>query len=227
MRVRALVVALLLVSAACGGGNSNPNGPSGSGGSGSSGTSSHGTLTAVVDGVAYSGTVGTASNTNGILTVTSNTTDRTRSVNFATAATIGTTSVTGSATSMQVLTSNGTTVTGTWIAVTGLGTGTITITALSSAGASGTFSFNAPPVGAGATGTKVVTNGVFSVTFSEAQAPGFRLQELLGVRGAFLFGHEDLRDDADVRLEPVAAHHAAVGQRHRFRACGPSVHPGR
>ena len=164
MRVRALLVALLLVSAGCGG-NSNPNNPSGSGGSGSSGTASHGTLTAVVDGVAYSGTVNAASNTNGILTVTSNTTDRTRSVNFATAAATGTTSITGSSTSMQVLTTNGTTVTGTWIAVTGLGTGTITINALSSAGASGTFSFNAPPVGAGATGTKVVTNGVFSVTF--------------------------------------------------------------
>jgi hypothetical protein len=53
-----------------------------------------------------------------------------------------------------------------WTAnVTG-GSGTITLTALSQTGASGTFSFTAVPLaGTGATGNKVVTGGVFSVTF--------------------------------------------------------------
>jgi hypothetical protein len=30
--------------------------------------------------------------------------------------------------------------------------------------------------------------------------------------GAFLFGNECLRDDADVRFKPVAAAHAAIGK---------------
>lgn len=47
------------------------------------------------------------------------------------------------------------------------GTGTVTITAISATGASGTFSLSAVPLapGGGATGTKAVTNGAFSVTF--------------------------------------------------------------
>jgi hypothetical protein len=49
--------------------------------------------------------------------------------------------------------------------VTG-GTGSITVTSISSTQASGTFTFSAPAtVGSGATGTKVVTNGVFTVAF--------------------------------------------------------------
>jgi uncharacterized protein DUF6252 len=50
-------------------------------------------------------------------------------------------------------------------AVTG-GTGSITVTAISSTQATGSFTFSAPAtVGSGATGTKVVTNGVFTVVF--------------------------------------------------------------
>jgi hypothetical protein len=44
--------------------------------------------------------------------------------------------------------------------------GILTLTTLTTAGATGTFSFSAPSVpGTGATGTKVVTNGVFNITF--------------------------------------------------------------
>jgi hypothetical protein len=48
------------------------------------------------------------------------------------------------------------------------GSGTLTIATLTAAGATGTFAFTAVPPqagGAGATGTKVVTNGTFNVTF--------------------------------------------------------------
>ena len=44
--------------------------------------------------------------------------------------------------------------------------GILTLTTLTAAGATGTFSFSAPSVpGTGATGTKIVTNGVFNITF--------------------------------------------------------------
>jgi hypothetical protein len=44
--------------------------------------------------------------------------------------------------------------------------GVLTLTTLTTAGATGTFSFSAPSVpNTGATGTKVVTNGIFNITF--------------------------------------------------------------
>lgn len=47
------------------------------------------------------------------------------------------------------------------------GTGTVTINTISATGAAGTFSLSAVPFTAGGstTGTKLVTNGVFNVTF--------------------------------------------------------------
>ena len=52
-----------------------------------------------------------------------------------------------------------------WTSIGAGSSGTITLTTLTTTGASGTFSFNLLPLGAPATGTKVVTNGVFNVTF--------------------------------------------------------------
>ena len=49
-------------------------------------------------------------------------------------------------------------------ALTG-GTGSVVITALSSSQASGTFTFTAPASTGGATGTKVVTSGTFTIEF--------------------------------------------------------------
>ncbi len=49
---------------------------------------------------------------------------------------------------------------------TARGSGTVTIVTLSATGATGTFSFTAPPVaGTGATGDKIVSAGAFNVTF--------------------------------------------------------------
>src|SRR5262249_54030587 len=43
--------------------------------------------------------------------------------------------------------------------------GTLTLTGLSATGVAGTFTFTAVATGGGAAGTKVVTNGVFTITF--------------------------------------------------------------
>ena len=46
------------------------------------------------------------------------------------------------------------------------GSGSVTITSLSSTAARGNFAFTAPPsAGSGATGNRVITEGVFNVTF--------------------------------------------------------------
>lgn len=53
-----------------------------------------------------------------------------------------------------------------WAAGTSGGSGTLPINSINSTGASGTFAFTMVPVpGTGASGTKSVTNGNFSVTF--------------------------------------------------------------
>ena len=158
---------LCLAAIACGGGN--PAQPSGSGsGSGSGSTPNKGTLTCLVDGVSYLN-VNAASYANGILNVASNNAALTLSVNFAVRGGVGTTQVSSGNATVGVITTSGTTVTGTWIGTILGGSGSVSIATLTSSGASGTFSFMAPavppPSGAGATGTRNVTNGVFNVTF--------------------------------------------------------------
>lgn len=160
MYMRIALGVVLALTVACGGGN--PPAPSG--------VSNLGTVTATIDGVSYTGAVNTASSGNGTLRVSSNSADLTRSINFAGPAAVGTTTVSlASALTMNVLTTTGTTVIGSWGAAGNLGSGTLTVTSLTSTGASGTFSFSAPPAPGGsggqATGTKVVTNGSFTAQF--------------------------------------------------------------
>jgi hypothetical protein len=159
--IRAMAIGCIIVTAACGGDDKNSTGP------GSGGSSSHGTLTASIDGVAYTGIVNTATLVNNTINVASNSADLTRSVSFALSnAAVGTINVATSPVQMSVITTNGTTTTGSWIASFGIGSGTLTIASLSSSGASGTFSFTAPPATATTpAGNKVVTNGAFNVTF--------------------------------------------------------------
>ena len=103
-------------------------------------------LTAVIDGAAYAGVINAATNTNGTLRISSNSTDLTRSVNFAAPGAVGTTTVfLGSAISFNVITTTGGAVIGSWGAGGQLGSGTLTITSLTASGASGTFSFSVPP----------------------------------------------------------------------------------
>jgi hypothetical protein len=160
MCTRVALGVLLAWTVACGGGN--PPAPSGG--------SNFGTVAATIDGVSYTGAINSASNSNGTLRVSSNSADLTRSINFAGPAAVGTASVSlATALTMNVLTTTGTTVIGSWGAAGNLGSGTLTVTSLTSTGASGTFSFSAPPApGASAgqaTGTKVVTNGSFTAQF--------------------------------------------------------------
>ena len=169
--VRPVVFALAVLMMACGG--DNPAGPtggsgsgSGSGGSGGSG-GTRGTVTATVDGVAYTGAVNAASvNPSGNLNVASNNAALTLSVNFAARAAVGTTNINSTSTTvMNVITTNGTTVTGSWAASALGGSGSLTIATLTSSSVSGTFSFTALPASAGTVGTKTVTNGSFNATF--------------------------------------------------------------
>jgi hypothetical protein len=54
----------------------------------------------------------------------------------------------------------------TWVAGSTGGSGSITLTALTSTGATGTFTFNLIPNGtSGSTGTRAITDGAFNVTF--------------------------------------------------------------
>jgi hypothetical protein len=128
-------------------------------------------VTAIIDGVAYTGIVNAASvNPSGNLNIASNNAALTLAISFAARAVAGTTTIGPlSTTVMNVITTNGTTVTGSWSASGLGGSGSLTIATLTSSSVSGTFFFTAVPApgasGAGATGTKTVTNGTFSATF--------------------------------------------------------------
>lgn len=164
-----ILATVLMLSIACGSSPSSPTGSIGSSGGGGS-TSGKGTLTATVDGVAYTGVINAATLTNGNLNITSNNSALTLSVNFATSgAAVGTTSINAaSPMQMQVITTNGSTVTGVWFASAVGGSGTLTISSLSATGVSGTFSFVAvasPTSPLPVAGTKTVTGGTFSATF--------------------------------------------------------------
>ncbi|HKT79912.1 MAG TPA: DUF6252 family protein [Vicinamibacterales bacterium] len=160
-----LVAAILIASISCGGGDDGgPADPSGGSGSGSG---SKGTVTALIEGVSYSGAVNSAKITNGTLNIASNSSDLTRAIAFALKnAAVGTYSTPNSEVSFTVQVTNGATVTGAWGAGGQLGSGTLTISSISSSSVSGTFNFvGIVPAGSPGTGTKTVTNGSFSATF--------------------------------------------------------------
>ena len=130
-RMRLSVMYLCLAAVACGGGDDSPTQPGGSGsGSGSGSTPNKGTLTCLVDGVSYTGLVNAASYTNGILNVASNNAALTVSVNFAVRGGVGTTQVSSGNATVGVITTNGTTVTGSWIGTNLGGSGSVTIATL-------------------------------------------------------------------------------------------------
>jgi hypothetical protein len=179
--LRIFVWILAALTLACGGGGS-PTGPSGSGGSGSGsgsgpggtggtggsgGTPNRGTVTAFIDGVAYTGIVNSANfNQSGNVNLASNNSALTLSINFAARGAVGTTTINPTSTTvLNVITTTGTTVIGSWSASGLGGSGTLTIATLTSSGMSGTFSFTAVPASAGTTGTKTVTDGTFTATF--------------------------------------------------------------
>src|SRR4051812_4165426 len=107
-----LMVLLLVAAMACGGGSpSQPAGSASSGtGSGSTTTPSKGTLTAVIDGQAYTGIVAAVPRADGYFGVTAHNAALTLTVSFATTRPgVGTTTVADGVTSMAVVTTNGST----------------------------------------------------------------------------------------------------------------------
>ena len=158
--LQALSVALLVVVAGCGGsddnGITNPNPQT-----------SAGTMSARIDGATWTASVVTvAVNANGIIVSGASTSN----IGMA----VGASRLLGTA--PQTFGANGnfnalatmTTGTQSWSATGVQGTnssGTVTLTTLTANRAVGTFTFNAPALAGGATGTKVVTTGVFDVKF--------------------------------------------------------------
>ena len=164
-----LVVACLSFTTACGS-DSPPTSPTpGSGGSG--------TVTAVVDGVQYtsgtsSGSVTAQNNTTSVVVGSRNAASTSFLSFILGSPSVGTVALSPvTISSFTFFTANGDTTTASWTAAgsPGQGSGTYTIATMTAAGMSGTFAFSAPPttggLGYGATGTKVITNGTFNVTF--------------------------------------------------------------
>ncbi len=158
--VSAVISTLLLIVPACGS-KDNPTGPSGGGGGGTSGPAA-GTMTATIDGVAWSGTITVASIATGNNLVVS-ATDRPGSPGMLTLvlnvpAQVGTQTV-GATSLVTGALVQSTTVS--WLAAGPTGAGSVTVSTLTSTTATGTFSFTlVANLGAGQ--NRAVTNGAFN-----------------------------------------------------------------
>jgi hypothetical protein len=174
VRTRLMAVAgtLTVLAVACGGAGNSPN-PTSPSAPATSTPAAGSALTFKVDGVSESATSVTASLTNGILAIGGTDSTRATTLSFAltpTAAGTGTYLLGPlSAANAQVLI--GSPAAG-WQGAVGIGSGTITVNSLTSTAASGTFSFSLVAVGgSGATGTKLITEGAFNVSFTAVPAP--------------------------------------------------------
>jgi hypothetical protein len=155
---RFISIMVLLCSGACGGssstsltGNNNNN-------------NSSGPMSATIDGVAWSSQLPSAVYRNNIVAIAGIDNGLTTSVSIGFGATgTGTynlgfgNSVAGSGIVTKAGKGWGSSLQG--------GTGSVTVTTLTANHIVGTFSFNAVPASGGATGTSVVTNGKFDITF--------------------------------------------------------------
>lgn len=153
MRMR---IGVLAVGAAlwlgCGGGDGNTgpnNGPN------------NGSLSATVDGSSWSAANVAAVRSSGFVGIGAGASDLS-TISFAFPDHTGTFTVAGQdGTNASYITGGKT-----WTATFGTGgSGTITVTALDASHVAGTFSFTAPGLSGGATGTKTVTNGTFDIDF--------------------------------------------------------------
>jgi hypothetical protein len=119
-------------------------------------------MTAIIDGSSWTAVSVTASHLNGLVTIDgSDTSSPVRSIELSMiGSSTGTYAMsTGSANALLTIGPQA------WSANVVGGSGTITLSALSTTGATGTFSFTAIPSDAGSSGTRAVTSGVFNVTF--------------------------------------------------------------
>ena len=153
---RILSMVLVVATAGCGS-SSTPTTPT---------PTTTNAITAIMDGVAYNSGSITAEIISGALTMSSLNVADTAQLRFFTAARVGTETIgRSSTTGIGYATVNAGLVTAVWAATPTLGSGTLTITTLTATGATGTFAFTASPLSGSATGSKVVTNGTFNVTF--------------------------------------------------------------
>jgi hypothetical protein len=139
----------------------------------------HGTLTASVDGAAFSGTqrVTAALSSGGALAIyaigTTATGTKAIQIDLGGVQAAGTINLNpapagASASYSESNTSSGITLS--WLVTSVQGSGTVVITHLTSTHIMGTFSFSAPPgISAGAVGTKVVTAGAFSIALTNPE----------------------------------------------------------
>ena len=147
------------------GGTTGTGGTGGSGGGGGGTAPNHGTLTAVIDGVPYSGVVRTATSQSGIFAAAAMN-DANVGFGIGALAVPGTTAISATSPTNALLTAGTGVPAMSWFASTSGGSGTLTISTITATGATGTFQFTMPPTpGTGASGTRSVTNGTFSVTF--------------------------------------------------------------
>lgn len=123
------------------------------------------TVTASIDGVAFSGTVSVQSSySGGVLTIGAvGANQRQINIVIPSATTTGNYDLGAGRPGVITVTFG---IQSAWTTSLTGGTGTVALTAISASGAKGTFSFTAvPAAGTGTVGNKVVTNGVFDVKF--------------------------------------------------------------
>jgi hypothetical protein len=134
-------------------------------------SSSQSMMTAVIDGTPFNAISVTEAQSTGILAVggTSAFTSPYLVLTFAIPAAVGTYQLGPLTVPNASLSQHNTTSVLNWVTVLGSGgSGTVTLSTLTSTSATGTFSLTlvpGPGVGGTPTGTKVITNGVFNVTF--------------------------------------------------------------
>ena len=161
----AIVAAALVMGAACGANSPSPSpfGPSSGGGSGGP-PAPLGTFAFVLDGVQHSASRVTATYSGGILAVTASEGAQQTTLGFALTGSAAATYQIGPLTRTNASLQVGDPARA-WQAGSSVGSGSVTLTMLTPLLAVGTFTFSMEPVaGSGATGTRLVTDGVFNVT---------------------------------------------------------------
>jgi len=123
----------------------------------------NGSLTARIDGSSFIATVAIAATYSGGIFAIAGTDAQGRTIGLGSQVLGPGTFTVGAASPTNFSVSTGA---ASWQAAVTVGSGTLTVTSISAVGAEGTFQFTAGPLaGTGATANKVVTQGVFDVTF--------------------------------------------------------------